>query len=44
MQYVEGTPMVEGMTMTFSIIMLLVYFVIFQFLAFIVFKKRDVAA
>jgi ABC-2 type transport system permease protein len=37
-------PMVEGMTMGFSITMLLIYFAIFQFLAFFVFKKRDVAA
>ncbi|MFF2447671.1 ABC transporter permease [Neobacillus sp. NPDC058068] len=43
-QYFEGTPMVEGMTLTFSITMLLIYFAIFQFLAFYVFKKRDVAA
>jgi ABC-2 type transport system permease protein len=44
MQYFEGTPMVDGMTLSFSVIMLLVYFFIFQFLAFYVFKKRDVAA
>lgn len=44
MQYVEGAPMVEGMTMTFSVFMLLIYFAVFQFFAFIVFKKRDVAA
>ncbi|MFK9091342.1 ABC transporter permease [Bacillus salipaludis] len=44
MQYFEGTPMVEGMTISFSVIMLLLYFAIFQFLAFYVFKKRDVAA
>ncbi|MBP0726578.1 ABC transporter permease subunit [Bacillus sp. RG28] len=43
-QYFEGTPMVEGMTLTFSIIMIAIYFVLFQFLAFFVFKKRDVAA
>ncbi|SDM85764.1 ABC transporter permease [Bacillus sp. OK048] len=43
-QYFEGMPMVEGMTLTFSIIMLVVYFLLFQFLAFSVFKKRDVAA
>lgn len=42
--YFEGTPMLEGMTMSFSIIMLLIYFAIFQFLAFFIFKKRDVAA
>ncbi|WP_144547781.1 ABC transporter permease [Bacillus sp. X1(2014)] len=44
MQYVEGTPMVEGMSMTFSITMLLIYFAVFQLLAFTVFKKRDVAS
>jgi len=44
MQYVEGTPMVEGMSMSFSIIMLLIYFAVFQLLAFTVFKKRDVAS
>ncbi|WP_075980036.1 ABC transporter permease [Bacillus massilinigeriensis] len=44
MQYFEGMPMVEGMTLTFSIIMLVIYFILFQFLAHYVFKKRDVAA
>ena len=44
MQYFEGTPLVEGMTIPFSIIMLVIYFALFQFLAFYVFKKRDVAA
>ncbi|OLS41583.1 ABC transporter permease [Bacillus sp. MRMR6] len=44
MQYVEGAPLVEGMTMSFSLIMLFIYFSIFQLLAFLVFKKRDVAA
>ncbi|WP_312093387.1 ABC transporter permease [Niallia sp.] len=43
-QYFEGTPLVSGMTMSFSIIMLLVYFIVFNGLAFWVFKKRDVAA
>jgi ABC-2 type transport system permease protein len=44
MQYFEGMPMVEGMTLSFSVLMLLVYFCLFQFLAFYVFQKRDVAA
>ncbi|PGS48444.1 ABC transporter permease [Bacillus sp. AFS041924] len=44
MQYVNGTPLVEGMTMTFSIIVLIVYFVIFLGLSVVVFSKRDVAA
>lgn len=43
MQYFNGMPMVEGMTLTFSLIMLLIYFVIFQFIAFYIFNKRDVA-
>jgi ABC-2 type transport system permease protein len=43
-QYFEGTPMVEGMTLPFSIFMLLLYFALFQLLAFFVFQKRDVAA
>ncbi|OIU70680.1 ABC transporter permease [Rossellomorea aquimaris] len=37
-------PMVKGMTMGFSITMLIIYFAIFQLLAFFVFRKRDVAA
>jgi ABC-2 type transport system permease protein len=44
MQYYEGTPMVQGMTLTFSISILLIYFLAFQFFAFYVFNKRDVAA
>ncbi|KYD03116.1 ABC transporter permease [Bacillus atrophaeus] len=42
-QYLDGKPLVEGMTMTFSIVMLVIYFVIFQLLAFGVFLKRDIA-
>jgi ABC-2 type transport system permease protein len=37
-------PLVDGMTMGFSITMLIIYFAIFQVLAFLVFNKRDVAA
>ncbi|EDL62485.1 DUF2705 family protein, partial [Bacillus sp. SG-1] len=37
-------PLVEGMTLGFSITMLIIYFVIFNLLAFVVFNKRDVAA
>jgi len=43
-QYFEGSPLVEGMTLPFSIIVLAVYFILFQLLAHLVFKKRDVAA
>jgi ABC-2 type transport system permease protein len=44
MQYVDGTPLMEGMSMSFSVLMILIYFVIFQLLAFLVFNNRDVAA
>lgn len=44
MQYFEGAPMVEGMTLPFSVGMLLIYFIVFQLLAFFVFNKRDIAA
>lgn len=43
-QYVDGTPLVKGMTMTFSLIVLAVYFIIFNATSWIVFSKRDVAA
>lgn len=44
MQYFEGIPMIEGMTLPFSIMMVILYFILFQILAFMVFKRRDVAA
>ncbi|MFZ3580062.1 ABC transporter permease [Virgibacillus sp. DJP39] len=43
-QYSNGVPLVEGMTMTFSIIVLSVYFIIFITLTWVIFQKRDVAA
>ncbi|MFT4412752.1 ABC transporter permease [Fredinandcohnia humi] len=42
--YLKGTPFVEGMTITFSIVMLLIYFVIFNAISWFIFNKRDVAA
>ncbi|MGJ7923256.1 ABC transporter permease [Neobacillus sp. LXY-4] len=42
--YFDGVPPIEGMTLTFSIAMLLLYFALFQILSFMVFTKRDVAA
>ncbi|KAF0819313.1 MULTISPECIES: ABC transporter permease [unclassified Cytobacillus] len=44
LQYFEGVPMVQEMTLGFSIIMIVVYFLLFQALAFYVFNKRDVSA
>ena len=43
-QYYEDTPLISGMTLSFSVTMLIIYFVLFNGLAFWVFKKRDVAA
>lgn len=42
-QYIDGIPAVEGMTMTFSIIVLIVYFVVFNIISWSTFTKRDVA-
>lgn len=43
-QYINGEPLVEGMTMTFSIIVLLVYFIIFNTISYLGFTKRDIVA
>jgi ABC-2 type transport system permease protein len=43
-QYIDGVPMVKGMTMSFSIMMLVIYFVVFNALSWIIFRKRDIAA
>ncbi|MCJ8008980.1 ABC transporter permease [Lederbergia wuyishanensis] len=43
MQYVDGMPLVEGMTLSFSIIMIIIYFIIFHAMAFVFFTKRDIA-
>lgn len=43
-QYISGVPLVKGMTMSFSIIVLIVYFIIFNVTSLLVFNKRDVAA
>lgn len=43
-QYIDGTPLVKGMTMNFSLGVLAVYFIIFVGLSLVVFNKRDVAA
>ena len=43
-QYIDGEPLVKGMTMKFSIIVLIVYFIIFNVVSYIGFTKRDVVA
>ena len=43
-QYVNGNiPMIEGMTLGFSITMLIIYYVVFVVLAWAFFTQRDVA-
>ncbi|WP_291644234.1 ABC transporter permease [Clostridium sp.] len=43
-QYINGEPLIEGMTMTFSIIVLVVYFIIFNTISYLGFTKRDIVA
>jgi ABC-2 type transport system permease protein len=43
-QYLNGTPNIAGMTLPFSIIVLIVYFLIFNTLSWVVFNRRDVTA
>jgi len=43
-QYTDGNPPVKGMTLSFSIIVLIAYFIIFTLISFVGFTKRDVAA
>lgn len=42
--YLEGTPLRSDMTLTFSILVLVGYFVVMNVLSWTIFKKRDVAA
>lgn len=43
-QYFEGPIRIEGMTLSFSLTVLAVYFVVFHLFAWLLFTKRDVAA
>lgn len=43
-QYIDGQPLVEGMTITFSISVLIVYFIIFNVISYTAFIKRDIVA
>ncbi|ARU61258.1 hypothetical protein CBW65_09820 [Tumebacillus avium] len=42
--YFMGMPLVKGMTLGFSVLVLAIYFVILHLLAWLLFTKRDVAA
>lgn len=41
-QYIDGVPAIEGMTLGFSVAVLVVYFLIFNTISFMGFIKRDV--
>jgi ABC-2 type transport system permease protein len=43
-QHLSGRPYQEGMTLSFSIMVLTVYFIIFNLIAWLLFTRRDVAA
>ncbi|SIS57747.1 ABC transporter permease [Salimicrobium flavidum] len=43
-QFVTGTPLIEGLTMPFSITMLSIYFLLFLVASWLVFTKRDIAS
>ena len=43
-QYLEGHPFQEGMTFSFSIMVLVVYFLVFNLISWRLFTHRDVAA
>ncbi|ALX49167.1 ABC transporter permease [Lentibacillus amyloliquefaciens] len=42
-QYINGSPMFEGMSLGFSLAVLTVYYIVFLVLAWVFFTKRDVA-
>lgn len=44
MQYVVGGPLIKGMTLGFSIFMLILYFIVLNLLSWGIFMRRDVAA
>ncbi|MGO4272366.1 ABC transporter permease [Paenibacillus sp. TAF58] len=43
-QYLTGSPNIAGMTLSFSVIVIIGYFVIFNVLSWLVFRKKDITA
>lgn len=43
-QHIGGTSIIEGLTLSFSVIMLAIYFLIFVILTWWIFNKRDITA
>lgn len=42
--YKDGIPIVKGMTLSFSVLMLVLYYLVFVTLSWWIFKKRDITA
>ena len=42
-QYFDGVPFLKGMSLTFSIVVLTLYFLIFNFISLTTFIRRDVS-
>ncbi|AIQ27080.1 MULTISPECIES: ABC transporter permease subunit [Paenibacillus] len=40
--YLDGTPVIEGMNLSFSVIIMIVYFVAFMGISYLTFTKRDI--
>ncbi|MDQ0340720.1 ABC-2 type transport system permease protein [Caldalkalibacillus uzonensis] len=43
-QYVDGLPLVEGMTLSFSLLVLSMYYILFILVTWLTFIKRDITA
>lgn len=44
MQYLEGTVLIDGMTLEFSLVILAIHLILFLVISFYLFNKRDVSA
>ena len=43
-QFIGGEPFIEGLTLPFSISVLVIYTVVFLVISFVTFNKRDITA
>lgn len=43
-QYITGEPLIPGMTMLFSVVVLCGYFILFHIVAWVAFSKRDITS
>lgn len=42
-RYIDGVPLIEGMTLSFSVLILIIYYLVFMSISFLLFQKRDVS-